>query len=69
VTALAALEQPLVGPYDTLDCTPSYSPPNPFGGPSPGRPHARLGALGAASLHSLTGRHAMADAGSVDAGL
>src|SRR5690348_6067308 len=34
VTALAALEQHLVGPYDTLDCTGSYSPPNPFGGPS-----------------------------------
>jgi penicillin-binding protein 2 len=33
VTALAALEQRIVGPYDTLDCTPSYSPPNPFGGP------------------------------------
>ena len=32
VTALAALEQRLVGPYDTLDCTPTYSPPNPFGG-------------------------------------
>jgi hypothetical protein len=27
------------------------------------------GARGAASLHSLTGRHAIADAGSVDAGL
>jgi len=39
-----------------------------FGGP-PGRPHARRGARGAASLHSLTGRHAIADAGSVDAGL
>jgi len=34
VTALAALEQRLVGPYDTLDCTPTYSPPNPFGGKS-----------------------------------
>jgi penicillin-binding protein 2 len=34
VTALAALEQRIVGPYDTLDCTPSYSPPNPFGGPA-----------------------------------
>jgi penicillin-binding protein 2 len=34
VTALAALEQHIVGPYDTLDCTPSYSPPNPFGGPA-----------------------------------
>jgi hypothetical protein len=40
-----------------------------FGGPPPGRPHARLGARGAASLHSLTGRHAIADAGCVDAGL
>src|SRR5205823_12938317 len=34
ITALAALEQRLVGPYDTLDCTPTYSPPNPFGGPA-----------------------------------
>jgi penicillin-binding protein 2 len=34
VTALAALQHGLIGPYDTLDCTPSYSPPNPFGGPS-----------------------------------
>ena len=33
VTALAALEQRIVGPYDTLDCTGTYSPPNPFGGP------------------------------------
>jgi penicillin-binding protein 2 len=32
VTALAAMEQRLIGPYDTLDCTPSYSPPNPYGG-------------------------------------
>jgi hypothetical protein len=40
-----------------------------FGGPPPGRPHARPGARGAASLHGLTGRHAIADAGFVDAGL
>ena len=32
VTALAALEQRVVGPYDPLLCSPSYSPPNPFGG-------------------------------------
>jgi penicillin-binding protein 2 len=34
VTALAALEQHIVSPYQTLDCTGSFSPPNPFGGPS-----------------------------------
>jgi penicillin-binding protein 2 len=34
VTALAAMEQGLVTPYQTLDCTGSYSPPNPFGGPA-----------------------------------
>jgi penicillin-binding protein 2 len=33
VTALAALEQRIVSPYDTLLCSPTYSPPNPFGGP------------------------------------
>jgi len=33
VTALAALEQRIISPYDTLLCSPSYSPPNPFGGP------------------------------------
>jgi penicillin-binding protein 2 len=33
VTALAALEQRVVSPYDTLLCSPTYSPPNPFGGP------------------------------------
>jgi penicillin-binding protein 2 len=33
VTALAALEQRLVGPYDPLLCSPTYSPPNPYGGP------------------------------------
>ncbi|HST25196.1 MAG TPA: penicillin-binding protein 2 [Gaiellaceae bacterium] len=34
VTALAALEERLISPYDTLLCSPSYSPPNPFGGKS-----------------------------------
>ena len=34
VTALAALSQGIVSPYQTLACTGSYSPPNPFGGPS-----------------------------------
>ena len=34
VTALAALEQRLISPYDTLLCSPSWSPPNPFGGPA-----------------------------------
>ena len=34
VTALAALEEHIVSPYQTLDCTGSYSPPNPFGGKS-----------------------------------
>jgi penicillin-binding protein 2 len=34
VTALAALEQHVISPYDTLLCSPTYSPPNPFGGPS-----------------------------------
>lgn len=33
VTALAALQQGIVNPYATLPCTPTYSPPNPFGGP------------------------------------
>ncbi|HEX3453361.1 MAG TPA: penicillin-binding protein 2 [Gaiellaceae bacterium] len=33
VTALAALEQRIVGPYDPLLCSSSYSPPNPYGGP------------------------------------
>ncbi len=32
VTALAALEQRIVGPYDPLLCSPTYSPPNPYGG-------------------------------------
>jgi penicillin-binding protein 2 len=34
VTALAALEEHVISPYQTLDCTGSYSPPNPFGGKS-----------------------------------
>jgi penicillin-binding protein 2 len=34
VTALAALGQQIVNPYQTLPCTPTYSPPNPFGGPA-----------------------------------
>jgi penicillin-binding protein 2 len=34
VTALAALEERIVSPYETLPCTPTYSPPNPFGGKS-----------------------------------
>ena len=34
ITALAALEQRIISPYDTLLCSPSYSPPNPFGGPA-----------------------------------
>ena len=33
VTALAALEQRVIGPYDPLLCSATYSPPNPFGGP------------------------------------
>jgi penicillin-binding protein 2 len=34
VTALAALGEQIVSPYQTLACTGSYSPPNPFGGKS-----------------------------------
>jgi penicillin-binding protein 2 len=33
VTALAALEEHLIEPYQTLQCTGSYSVPNQFGGP------------------------------------